>query len=98
MLETQSCRKLKKLRTDNGTELINDKVEDLCQRNGIIHETTVPYGPEQNGIIEQVIVTHFEMVRCMLHSAVMDLCYGGEAFMYSVHICNLSPTSFLPGK
>ena len=52
MLERQPGQKLKKLRTDNGTELVNDKVEDLCKRNGIIHEMMVPYGPEQNRIAE----------------------------------------------
>src|ERR1700730_13952565 len=97
MLERQSGLKLKRLCTDNGTELVNDKVEDLCKRNGIIHEMTVPYGPEQNGIAERTIATYFEMVRCMLHSAGMDLCYWGEALMYVVHIRNLSPTSALPG-
>ena len=62
-----------------------------------MHETTVPYGPEQNGIAEQFIAAYFEMVRCMLHSLRMDLHYWGEAFMYSVHIRNLSPTSLLSG-
>src|SRR3984893_7589321 len=97
MLERQSGLKLKRLRTDNGTELVNDKVEDLCKRNRIIHETTVPYGPEQNGITERTIATYFKMVRCMLHSAGMDLRYWGEALMYTVHIHNLSPMSTLPG-
>ena len=31
----------------------------------------------------------------MLHSAKMDLWYWGEAFMYAVHIHNVSPTSAL---
>ncbi|KAI5997809.1 hypothetical protein F5J12DRAFT_725117 [Pisolithus orientalis] len=35
------------------------------------------------------------MVRCMLHSARMDLWCWGEAFIYAVHICNLLPTSAL---
>ena len=97
MLERQSGLKLKRLHTNNRTELVNDKVEDLCKWNGIIHETTVPYGPEQNGIAERTIATYFEMVRCMLHSAGMDLQYWGEALMYVVHIHNLPPTSALPG-
>jgi hypothetical protein len=54
---------------------------------------TIPYTPEQNGVVEHAIATYFEMVRCMLHSANMDLRYWGEAFLYSIHVCNLSPTS-----
>jgi len=95
MLERQSGLKLKKMRSDNGTEFVNSIVESFCQRNGILHETIVPYAPEQNGIAERSIKTYFEMVRCMLHSAKMDLWYWGEAFMYAVHIRNLLPTSAL---
>jgi hypothetical protein len=92
-LERQSGIKLKRMRSDNGMEFVNNIIHSFCQRNGIIHETTVPYTPEQNGIAESAIRVRFEMVRCMLHSAGMDLQYWGDAFMYAVHICNLSPTS-----
>lgn len=57
MLERQSGLKLKKMRSDNGTEFVNKVVESFCQRNGILHETTVPYAPEQNGIAERSIKT-----------------------------------------
>ena len=69
----------------------------FCQKNGIIHETTIPYLPEQNGIAERVIAIFFEMVRCMLWSAGVDLRYWGEAFMYAVHIRTLTLTSGLKG-
>ena len=87
--------KLKRIRSDNGMEFIKDILDNFCKRNGILHETTVPYWPEQNGIAERAIAVFFEMVRCMLHSTEMDLCYWGEAFMYAVHIRSLSPTSAL---
>jgi len=69
----------------------------FCQKNGIIHETTISYLPEQNGIAERVIAIFFEMVRCMLWSAGVDLRYWGEAFMYAVHIRSLTLTSRLKG-
>jgi len=47
----------------------------FCQRNGIIHETTLPYLSQQNGIAERAIAIIFEMVRCMLHSASLSLRY-----------------------
>jgi transposase InsO family protein len=97
-LERQSGKKCKALRSDNGTEFINDLVKRLCEKNGITHQTTIPYMPEQNGIAERAIAVYFSMVRCMLHSAGMDLRYWGEAFMYAVHIRNLSLTSGLADK
>jgi len=95
MLERQSGLKARQLRSDNSTEFINTTMSQFCQRNGIIHETTVPYFPEQNGIAEHAIAVFFEMVRCMLWSAGVDLRYWGEAFMYAVHIRSLTLTSGL---
>jgi len=63
-------------------ELINN----FCKKNGVIHETTVLYTPEQNAIVERAIAVAFKMVRCMLHSAGIDLHYWGEAFLYAVYI------------
>ena len=98
MLERQSGKLLRKIRTDNGTEWVNEIICQFCNRNGVIHQTAVPYGQEQNGLAEQTIAVYFEMVRCMLHSSGMDLRYWGEAFRYTVHIWNLSPTRGLDQK
>jgi hypothetical protein len=97
-LERQSGKKLKRLRTDVGNEWLNKTVGDFCRRNGILHETTVPYTPEQNSVVERAIATYFEMVRCMLHSARMDLRYWGEALLYAIHVRNLSPTSTIQDR
>ena len=70
-------------------------MSQFCQQNSIIHETTVPYLPEQNGIAERTIAVFFEMVRCMLWSTGVDLRYWGEAFMYAMHIRSLTLTSRL---
>ena len=94
LLEWQSGMKTKKIHTDNGSEFVNPTSNN--RRNGIVHETTTLYMPEQNGIAECTIATCFEMVRCMLHSSKMDSQYWGEALMYTVHIRNLSPMSALP--
>jgi transposase InsO family protein len=98
MLERQSGLKAKHFRSDNGTEFVNSVMNEFCQRNGIIHETTVPYTPEQNGIAERAIAVLFEMIRSMLHTTNLDLRYWGEAFMYAVHIRSLMLTSSLKEK
>jgi hypothetical protein len=97
-LEQQSGKKLKWLRTNVGNEWLHKVVGDFCRQNSILHETTVPYTPEQNGIVEWAIATYFKMVRCMLHSAKMDLWYWGEAFLYAIHVRNLSPTSSIQDR
>jgi len=47
----------------------------FCCQNGILHKTTNPYLPEQNGIAEQIIAVFFEMVLYMLHAAGVKLHY-----------------------
>jgi len=52
MLERQSGLKVYHLHSDNGSEFFNEAMHTFCHHNGIIHETTNPYTPEQNGIAE----------------------------------------------
>ena len=75
MFKRQSGKKLKKMRSDLGTEFIKELIDNFCKKNGVIHETTVPYTLEQNAIVERAITVAFKMVRCMLYSAGMDLGY-----------------------
>ena len=83
------------MRSNNGLEFINSTMNKFCQWNGIIHETTLPYLSQQNGIAERAIAIIFEMVRCILHSASLSLRYWGEAFLYATHIWSLLLTSGL---
>ena len=84
MLEHQSGLKVKRLRSDNGSEFINSTMNKFCQWNSIIHETTLPYLPQQNGIAERAIAIIFKMVRYMLYSASLSLRYWGG----SISVCH----------
>jgi transposase InsO family protein len=53
LAETQTGRKLKILRTDNGTEYKNSKFQEIFRQNGIVHQTTNVHTPEQNGLSER---------------------------------------------
>jgi hypothetical protein len=46
LMETQTEHKLKKLRTDNGSEYVSTKFKEFCRSSGIIQELTVPYTPQ----------------------------------------------------
>jgi transposase InsO family protein len=45
--------KVKKIRSDNGTEFKNTQVEDFLDEEGIKHEFLAPYTPQQNGVAER---------------------------------------------
>jgi len=95
MFERQSGQKICRLCSDNGSEFINQTMAEFCRHNGIVHETTIPYTPEQNGIAERAIAIFFEMVQSMLYMAGISLHYWGEAFTYAVHIWTLCSTTVL---
>ncbi|GJV24694.1 retrovirus-related pol polyprotein from transposon TNT 1-94 [Tanacetum coccineum] len=48
LVENQTSRKLKKLRTDNGLEFCNQKFNNLCKENGIARHLTVAGTLQQN--------------------------------------------------
>jgi transposase InsO family protein len=58
--------KVKKIRSDNGPEFKNLQVEEYLEEEGIKHEFSAPYTPQQNGVIERKNMTIIDMVRTML--------------------------------
>jgi transposase InsO family protein len=47
---------MKKIRSDNGMEFKNSQIEGfLEEEEGINHEFSSPYTPQQNGVVERKI-------------------------------------------
>ena len=90
--KTQTGCQMKIYRTDQGTEACNDAITNWTLENGILHETSAPYTPEQDGKAERTIRTIMEMARCMMTSAKAPTFLWGEATAYSTFIRNRIPT------
>jgi transposase InsO family protein len=58
--------KVKKIRSDNGTEFKNTQVEDFIDEEGIKHEFSTPYTLQQNGVAERKNRSLIEIARTML--------------------------------
>jgi transposase InsO family protein len=58
--------KVKRIRSDNDTEFKNTQVEDYLDEEGIKHEFSATYTPQQNGMAERKNRTLIEMTRTML--------------------------------
>jgi transposase InsO family protein len=54
-VENEFELKLKKVRSDNGSEFKNTNVEEFCDEKGIKHEFSTTYTLEQNGVVERKI-------------------------------------------
>jgi transposase InsO family protein len=58
--------KIKNIRSDNGSEFWNTSIEEFLDEEGIKHEFSAPYTPQQNGIVERKNRTLIEVARTML--------------------------------
>ena len=69
LVEKQSGKKLKRIRTDNGGEYYGP-FDVYCKQHGIAHEKTPPKTPQLNDLAERMNRrTLIERVRCMLSEA-----------------------------
>lgn len=51
-IQNHFLTKIKTFRSDNGTEFINSSLHTYFNENGIIHQTSCPYTPQQNARVE----------------------------------------------
>jgi transposase InsO family protein len=58
--------RIKKIKSDNGTEFKNSQIEGFLEEEGIKHEFSSPYTPQQNGVVERKNRTLLDMARTML--------------------------------
>ncbi|GJV96404.1 retrovirus-related pol polyprotein from transposon TNT 1-94 [Tanacetum coccineum] len=61
--------RVKELRSDNGTEFRNHKLEEFCDENGISQNFSSPCTPKQNGVTKRRNITLIEAARTMQNSA-----------------------------
>ncbi|GKB62310.1 integrase, catalytic region, zinc finger, CCHC-type containing protein [Tanacetum coccineum] len=54
------------IRTDNGTEFVNQVLTTYCETVGIFHQKSFPRTPQQNGVVERRNHTLVEAARTML--------------------------------
>lgn len=78
-LKTQTGKKPKTLRTDRGTEYLNNRLQSYLRKEGIKFECTVGYAPEQNGIAERKNRTLMEATRSMLAESSLPKAFWAEA-------------------
>ena len=82
----------KMIRTDRGGEYQVKGLESFFKRNGIEHQTTAWYSPQQNGIAERKNRSLTEMAQCMLIDADLANQFWGEAVMTVTYLQNRLPT------
>jgi transposase InsO family protein len=80
--------KVKKIRSDNGTEFKNNQVEYSLDEQGIKHEFSTSYISQQNVVAERKNHTLIEMTRTMLDEYNTSDQFWVEAINTMCHITN----------
>ncbi|GJZ77812.1 retrovirus-related pol polyprotein from transposon TNT 1-94 [Tanacetum coccineum] len=81
---------IRSIRTDNGTEFVNQTLRDYYESVGITHETSVTRTPQQNGVVERRNRTLVEAYRTMLIFSKAPLFLWAEAVSTACYTQNHS--------
>jgi hypothetical protein len=80
--------RIKKIRSDNGTEFENSQIECFLEDEGIKHEFSSPYTPQQNGVVERKNITLLDMARTMLDEYKTSDWFWAEAINTACYAIN----------
>ena len=86
ILKVESLYKLKvrRIRSDNGTEFKNSQTYEFCNDKGILQEFSAPYTPQQNGVAERKNCTLIEAARSMLADSMLPVNFGMKQLLLLV--------------
>jgi transposase InsO family protein len=80
--------RVRKIRSDNGTEFKNIQVEDFLDEEGIKHEFSTLYTPQQNEVAKRKNRTLIEMARTMIDEYKTLDRFWAEAINTACHATN----------
>ncbi|KAE8674175.1 hypothetical protein F3Y22_tig00111769pilonHSYRG00531 [Hibiscus syriacus] len=97
-VENQIGRKIKCLRSDNGTEYTDSQFLHFCKEHGIKRHFTVCKTPQQNGVAERMNMSLNERARCLRLNAGLPKHFWVEAVNMACYLINRSSRASLAGK
>ena len=83
-VENQPSKTIKMVRSDRGGAYDLTSLVEYCALNGIIHQTTAPYTPQQNGEVERKNKILKEMANPMLNNSGVPHNLWGMPFLWKV--------------
>jgi len=91
-VERQTGRKLRTIRSDNDGEYIAKVVKNFVKDEGINHQWSSAYVPQQNGRAEREMRTIVESARSMLKTRNLPNVLWAEAVTTAVYVLNRTVT------
>lgn len=96
-VENQTGQRIKKLRTDNAREYLSNNFANYLKEEGVRHQLSVEYTPQQNGVAERANRTLVEMARCIMLQAGLPDSLWAEAVNTAAYLRNRCATKCLDG-
>nr|GEV69929.1 hypothetical protein [Tanacetum cinerariifolium] len=98
MIQVRLQTHVQRIRTDNGTEFVNQTLREYYEQVGISYETSVARSPKQNGVVERRSRTLIEVARTMLIYAKAPLFLWAEVVATACYTQNRSIVRLRHGK
>jgi hypothetical protein len=97
LVENETRKRLKCLRSDNGGGYCSKEFDDYCLYHAIHREKTVPGTPQENGVSERMNMTIMERTRSMILDVGFPLQFWVDVVDIFVYLINRGISSSLDG-
>ncbi|GJU93749.1 putative ribonuclease H-like domain-containing protein [Tanacetum coccineum] len=98
MIQVRLKETVCRIRTDNGTEFVNQTLREYYEKVGISHETSIARSPKQNGVVERQNCTLIKAAHTMLIYAKALLFLWAEVVATACYTQNCSLIRHHHGK
>ena len=79
---------IKRVRSDNGSEFKNTRIDELCNEFRIRHQFSAKYTPQSNGLVERKKRTLIDMARSMLSEYNVSHSFWAKAINMACYCSN----------
>lgn len=95
LIKTQFNAKIQVLRSDNGREFFNNDLNTYLAEEGILHQSSCVYTPQQNGVAERKNRHILEIARSLLITSNTPKTYWGDAVLSAIYLINRMPSRII---
>lgn len=98
LVTTQFNHKIKQLRSDNRAEFLSNDMQSFFNGNGVVHQRSCMYTPQQNGVVERKHRHLLAVARAIRFQANLPLNFWGECILTAAYLINKIPTPLLSNR
>lgn len=91
LVQNQFNVQIQAIRTDNGTEYVNKIFGTFMSEQGILHQTSCPNTPQQNGVAERKNRHILEVARALMFTMNVPKFLWSEAVLTATYLINRTP-------